>query len=83
MGPGFADPFIGDYRVVPIFFDFDSYSLREDSALATRWQAAADEIHADIAGGVTPKPDWAEFAREFGELFAALNGLNFLFLRRP
>ena len=41
------------------------------------------EIHADIAGGAATKPDWAEFAREFGELFAALNGLNFLFLRRP
>ena len=41
------------------------------------------EIHAAIAGGVTPKPDWAAFAREFGELFAALNGLNLLFLRRP
>ena len=37
------------------------------------------EIHA----GMTPTPDWGDFMDQFGELFAALNGFNLLFLRKP
>jgi len=46
-------------------------------------RASIGEIFTACEGAVSPAPDWATFKREFGRLFAVLNGLNKLFLRRP
>lgn len=41
------------------------------------------EIHHAVRAAATPPPDWESFKRAFDELFALLNGMNLLFLRRP
>jgi SAM-dependent methyltransferase len=41
------------------------------------------EIHDTVRAAATPPPDWPAFKRAFDELFAILNGMNLLFLRRP
>lgn len=40
-------------------------------------------IHDAVRAAATPPPDWPSFKRAFDELFAILNGMNLLFLRRP
>lgn len=41
------------------------------------------EIHESVCAAASPAPDWPAFRRAFDELFAILNGMNLLFLRRP
>jgi len=36
-----------------------------------------------VRAAAAPQPDWPGFKRAFDELFAVLNGMNLLFLRRP
>ena len=41
------------------------------------------QIHDAVRAAAAPPPDWPAFKRAFDELFAILNGMNLLFLRRP
>jgi SAM-dependent methyltransferase len=66
-----------DYDGIKLTFDLPK--LAAEILPRMDGERSLAEIHADM----TPKPGWEDFMSDFGELFTALNGLNFLFLRIP